>query len=216
MHTTVCLGGYSNSLSTCFCWDSLEIAQRSGVCSAARGRQLPLPQNQWPCLQWLQSGFRGGGWSSSFTTPMRPKSNATAARQVLSKGQNQTNPVYIDSGRTSQPTWPSAPTAAPQDLLWRVSRRRPEASISTASTGCHNKHLEKQKNHSEIFTAHHYCQKLYSHCLCPKRCQRISTLIGKVLRNHRAHINTLLVSYLKYNAGKILVFIPSKKVSDQS
>lgn len=45
----------------------------------------------------------------------------------------------------------------------------------------------------------------------PKRCQRISTLISKVLRHHRAHINTLLVSYLKYNAGKILLFIPSKR-----
>ena len=52
--------------------------------------------------------------------------------------------------------------------------------------------------------------------LYPKRRQRISTLISKVLRYHRAHTNTSFVSYLKYNAGKILVFIPSKKVSDQS
>lgn len=123
-HTTVCLNGYSNSLSMCFCWDSLEITQCSGVCSAVRGRQLSLPQNQWPCLQRVVSGFRGGDWNSSFTTPTRQKSNATTARQVLSKGQSQTNPVYIDSGRTSQPTRPSAPTAALQDLLWPVSKEK--------------------------------------------------------------------------------------------
>ena len=124
-------------------WDSSENAQRSGVCSAVRGRQLPLPQNRWPHLQRPKSGCRGGGWSSSFTTSTWQKSNTTAARQVVSKGQNQTNPVYIDSGRSSQPTRPSAPTAAPQDLLWHVSRRRPEASVSAVSTGCHSSHSEQ-------------------------------------------------------------------------
>lgn len=35
-----------------------------------------------------ESSFRGGGWSSSFTAYTWEKSNATTARQVLSKGKN--------------------------------------------------------------------------------------------------------------------------------